>query len=209
MVNRSTHIVDGLLALRSARAAAARERAIGREVLTLPLLAARLVGGFATPAGTDVLFPAIHAALAAGGFRAIGAIARLPGTPRAVMQTLDSAWRADLDLSEAAGEAARFHDLKLIEERIREHIPSSHMLPRDLRDAAVKRVDLARALLGHVTLVGIVEVDPLWRPLLNEIARVTELFWDLPEPLRAAVVRGKGPKKTDDSPDPYIGRGER
>lgn len=59
MITRSTHIVDGLLALRSARAAAAISGAIGREILTLPLLAGRLAGGLTTPAGTDVLYPAI------------------------------------------------------------------------------------------------------------------------------------------------------
>jgi len=85
MITRCTHIVDGLLALRSARAAAARDAAIGLEILTLPLLASRLVGGFTTPAGTDVLYPAIQAALVAGGFQDIGGIAALPGMPRAVL----------------------------------------------------------------------------------------------------------------------------
>ena len=132
MITRSTHIVDGLLALRSARAAAAMGGAIGREILTLPFLAGRLVGGFTTPAGTDVLYPAIQAALAAGGFQDIADIAGLPGMPRAVLQSLDSVWRTDLDLASLAHEAARFHDLALIEARIRESIPATHLLPRDL-----------------------------------------------------------------------------
>ncbi|WP_413993325.1 PD-(D/E)XK nuclease family protein [Labrys okinawensis] len=181
MITRSTHIVDGLLALRTARAAAARDGAIGREILTLPLLAGRLVGGFTTPAGTDVLYPAIQAALAAGGFQDIADMAGLPGMPRAVLQSLDSVWRTDLDLASLAHEAARFHDLALIEARIRENIPATHLLPRDLRDAAVKRADHARRLLGPVTLAGIVEVDSVWYPLLNAVARVTDLSWNMPE----------------------------
>ncbi|MBP0656673.1 hypothetical protein J8J20_22625, partial [Mycobacterium tuberculosis] len=84
--------------------------AIGREILTLPLLASRIVGGFTTPAGTDVLYPAIQAALAAGGFQDVDAIADLPGMPRAVLQSLDSVWRTDLDLASLAQDAARFHD---------------------------------------------------------------------------------------------------
>ncbi|MGO4560106.1 PD-(D/E)XK nuclease family protein [Mesorhizobium sp. 2RAF21] len=178
---RSTYVVDGMLALRSARAAAARERAIGREIVTLPLLAARLVGGFATPAGTDVLYPAIQAALASESFGDIGTVAGLPGMPRAVLHALDCAWRADLDLSSLAGEAPRFDDLHRIEAYIRDHIPPAHMLPRDLRDAAGRRVDRARSLLGPLTLSGLVDVDPLWRPLLNDLARVTDLIWELPE----------------------------
>lgn len=145
MITRSAHIVDGLLALRSARATAAMSGAIGREILTLPLLAGRLAGGFTTPAGTDVLYPAIQAALAVGGFRDIAGIAGLPGMPRAVLQSLDSVWRSDLDLASLAHEAVRFHDLALIEARIRESLPATHLLPRDLRDAAVKRADYTRS----------------------------------------------------------------
>ncbi len=182
MLIRSTHVVDGMLALRSARAAAARDGAIGREIVTLPLLAARLVGGFATPAGTDVLYPAIQAALASESFGDIGTVAGLPGMPRAVLHALDCAWRADLDLSTLSA-TPRFHDLHVIETYIRDHIPSAHMLPRDLRDAALRRVNFARSLLGPVTLSGVVEVDPLWRPLLNDLARVTDLTWQLPEPV--------------------------
>ena len=56
------------------RLTAARERAIGREILTLPLMAASLAGGFATAAGSDVLYPAIQAALAEGRFQVLGAV---------------------------------------------------------------------------------------------------------------------------------------
>lgn len=90
LVSRSTFIVDGPLALRSKRLAAAREGAIGRDILTLPLLAARLAGGFIMPLGTDALFPAIQAALAAGEFKDIASVAGLPGMPRAVLQSLDA-----------------------------------------------------------------------------------------------------------------------
>ncbi|MER9278441.1 hypothetical protein [Mesorhizobium sp. M0522] len=179
---RSTDVVDGMLALRSARASAAREGAIGREIVTLPLLAARLVGGFTTPAGTDVLYPAIQAALTSESFCDIGPVAALPGMPRAVLHALDCAWRADLDLSTLGG-TPRFDDLHVIETYVRDHIPPAHMLPRDLRDAALRRVDLARGLLGPVTLSGVADIDPLWRPLVNELARVTDLTWELPEPV--------------------------
>lgn len=197
---RSTHVVDGMLALRSARVAAAREGTIGREIVTLPLLAARLAGGFATPAGTEVLYPAIQAALASETFGDIGTVAMLPGMPRAVLHALDSTWRADLDLSAMSGEAPRFGDLHRIETYIRDHIPPAHMLPRDLRDAAGKRVDLARRLLGPVTLSGLVDVDPLWRPLLNDLARVTDVTWELPAPVEQPWFEGSIEKKAAATP---------
>jgi hypothetical protein len=180
MIERLTLVIEGPLALRTQRAKAARDRASGREIITLPLLAARLAGGFIAPVGTDILYPSIQAALAGGGFRNIGPVANLPGMPRAVLQSLDAAWRADIDLSSLPGNVPRFADLHLLETRIREHLPPSRRLPRDLRDDAMARVSLAKPLLGRVTLSGIIDVDSVWRPLLNAIAQQTEVVWDLP-----------------------------
>jgi len=177
---RSTLVVDGPLAMRMRRLAAAREGGIGREILTLPLVAARLAGGFIAPVATDVLYPAIQTALAAGGFQDLDRVASLPGMPRAVLQSLDAAWRADIDLSSLPLHVPRFVDLHLLETRIRAGLPPSRMLPRDLRDAALARVPLAKSLFGSVTLDGIVEIDAVWRGLLNEIAQFTEVSWDLP-----------------------------
>jgi hypothetical protein len=115
-------IVDGPLALGSQRLAAASEGAIGRDILTFPLLAARLAGGFLSPVGTDVLFPAIQRALADGGFQDIASVARLPGMSRAVLQSLDAIWRADIDLSSLPNDVSRLADLHLIETRIRQRL---------------------------------------------------------------------------------------
>jgi RecB family exonuclease len=190
VIGRSTLVVDGPLAMRMQRAAAAREGRVGREILTLPLVAARLAGGFIAPAATDVLYPAIQAALAAGGFQDLGDVSSLPGMPRAVLQSLDAAWRADIDLSSLPHDVQRFADLHLLEERIREHLPSSRRLPRDLRDAALARASLSRTLLGPVILDAIVEIDAIWRPLLNEIARYTELSWNMPDQTEHAWFKG-------------------
>src|SRR5437660_1325655 len=114
MIERSTLVVDGPLALGMQRLVAAREGRVGREILTLPLLAARLAGGFMVPVGTDIIYPAIQAALAAGDFRDIGSVSSLPGMPRAVLQSLHAAWRADIDLSSLPQDIPRFADLHLI-----------------------------------------------------------------------------------------------
>ncbi len=176
--------------MRMQRLAAAREGSIGREIITLPLLAARLAGGFVAPAATDVLYPAIQEALAAGGFQDLSRVASLPGMPRAVLQSLTAVWRADIDLSSLPQHLGRFADLYLLETRIREHLPASRMLPRDLRDAAIARASFSNSLLGPVTLDGIVEIDVAWRPLLNEIARFTELSWNIQAPAEQAWFKG-------------------
>jgi hypothetical protein len=187
---RTTFVVDGPLALRSQRLAAARDSAIGRDILTLPLLAARLAGGFIAPVSTDVLFPAIQAALAAGGFNDIAGVAGLPGMPRAVLHALDAAWRADIDLTSLPHDSGRLADLRLIEERIREGLSAARLLPRDLRNAAMERVDHAKILLGPVTLAGVVSVDPVWRALLNALSRSVDVIWDLPSQADHAWFKG-------------------
>ena len=200
MIARSTLVVHGPLAIRMQRLAAAREGNIGREILTLPLVAARLAGGFIAPVTTDVLYPAIQAGLAAGGFQDLGNVANLPGMPRAVLQALDAVWRADIDLSSLPQSVGRFADLRLLETRIRELLPSSRRLPRDLRDAAMSRVSRSKTLLGPATLDGIVEIDALWRPLLNEIARFTKLSWDSPVQTENAWFKGAFRRRASAAP---------
>lgn len=190
MVLRSTFIIDGPLALRSQRLAAARDSATGRDILTLPLLAARLAGGFIAPVSTDVLYPAIQGALAGGGFKDIASVAHLPGMPRAVFHALDAAWRADVDLASLPQDFSRLADLCLIEERIRQSLPAARLLPRDLRNAAMGRVGHAKILLGSVTLVGPVSVDPIWRRLVNALAQVVDVLWDLPSQADHAWFKG-------------------
>src|SRR5690606_1734427 len=104
-------IVDGMLAYRMQRAAAARANAIGREIATLPQIASRLVGGFVEVANAGVLFPLIRTALSQGGFSRLADVADFPGTPRAVISTLRKAWDADLDLDELADGAGNLADL--------------------------------------------------------------------------------------------------
>ena len=166
MVLRSTFIVDNPLVLRSQRVAAGRQSATGRDILTLPLLAGRLAGGFIAPVSTDVLYPAIQGALAGGGFKDIASVAQLPGMPRAVLRALDAAWRADIDLALLPQNFSRLADLCLIEERVRESSACSAVAPAgssgcrdetcrpredpsgagDARGARVRRSDLAPAV---------------------------------------------------------------
>ena len=55
MFKLRTSIVDGQLAARMRRAAAARASECGLQIWTLPQLAARLAGGFSTPLSPDHL----------------------------------------------------------------------------------------------------------------------------------------------------------
>jgi hypothetical protein len=176
-MKRRVIVVDGPLAFRMRRVEAARASVLGLEVLSLPLLATRLAGGFRRFADRDLLAPAIAEALGKGKFKDIDSVKDLPGMVRAVMQTLDRVWTADLDLEALATTSPRLSDLALIEQRVRAALPAGAMLPRDGRDAALARIQFASAIFGSVTLDGLADVDPIWRPLLIALASRIDISW--------------------------------
>ncbi len=163
------------------RIKAARDNALGIEVTTLPLLAARLAGGFRRPADTELLQGAIREALDTSTFQELNAVRGLPGMVRAVQQTLSAVWRADLELDGSAG--GRLADLAALERHVRAALPAGALTPRDLRDAALGRLMHAERLFGSVHLAGIVDVDPVWRPLICALADCVPLSWATPWPL--------------------------
>src|ERR1700722_7029996 len=151
-MKRRTIVVEGPLAFRMRRIAAARDGELGIQIMTLPLLAARLAGGFVQPASRPQLLAAIRAALDAGGFRDLEALRLLPGTPRSVAHTLAKIWQSDVSLAERSGEHARLADLALVEQRVCDSLFAGTLAPRDLRDAALHRIEHAAAVLGPVEL---------------------------------------------------------
>jgi hypothetical protein len=177
-MRRRTCIVEGPLAFRMRRIAAARRAEAGVQIMTLPLLAARLAGGFARPARSQDLDPVIRTALSAGGLVELESIRELPGMTRSVAWTLTRAWNADFELSAGhAGSHGRLQDLAAIDAHVRNHLPAGTLTARDLRDRALQRVAQAPAVLGDVELLGVVRVAPVWRPLLNALAREVRLTW--------------------------------
>ena len=203
-MNRRTVIVEGSLAFRMRRIAAARQGQAGVQIMTLPQLAARLAGGFTRPARSEDLDPAIRSALDAGGFAELESIRRLPGMTRSVAWTLTRLWNADFALADRAHEGARLRDLMTIEARVRASLPAGVLAPRDLRDAALQRVTHAPAVLGAVELDRVVRVALVWRPLLIALARQTRLTWRNPGDPDAAWFAGEAgvdPRPTPAAPE--------
>ncbi len=179
-MNRRTIVVEGPLAFRMRRIAAARDSEIGTQVMTLPLLAARLAGGFCEPASHPQLLAAIRLALDEGKFRELEGLRLLPGTPRAVSHTLAKIWQSDISLAECSASHARLADLADIEQRVRMHLPAGTLAPRDLRNAAMDRIEHAASVLGSVELERLGFVSPVWRPLLAALVRHVPVLWRNP-----------------------------
>ncbi len=179
-MKRRTVIVEGPLAFRVRRIDAARRSEAGVQIMTLPQFAGRLAGGFVRPARSEDLDPAIRAALDAGGFADLENIRGLPGMTRSVAWTLARVWNADVALADRTEDSARLRDLATIEARVRANLPVGVLTPRDLRDAALARLDHAPAVLGAVELDRVVQVEAVWRPLLNALATSVRLAWRNP-----------------------------
>jgi hypothetical protein len=178
-MERRVTVVDGPLAFRMARYRAACANDVGLDILTLPLLAARLAGGFRRLADRETLAAAVARALQDGGFAQLDDVRGLPGMVRAALQTLDRAWTADIELDNPPFPSARIADIALLERRVRDALPDGAMLPRQLRDAALERVRFASTLFGCVRLENLVEVEPLWRPLLIALAGQLDVSWSV------------------------------
>ena len=179
-MNRRTIVVEGSLAFRMRRIEAVRRREAGVQIMTMPLLAARLAGGFARPARSQDLDPAIRTALEAGGFTELESIRQLPGMTRSIAWTLAKVWRADLSLADCADQSPRLADLAEIERRVGANLPIGVLTPRDLRDAALERAAHAATVFGSVELDRLVDVAPVWRPLLAALVRTTPVSWRNP-----------------------------
>jgi hypothetical protein len=170
-------VVDGPLAWRMRRFQAAQANEVGLEVLTLPLLASRLAGGFRHLADRETLNTCVARALQDAGFAQLEDVRGLPGMVRAALQTLERAWTADIDLDARASNSPRIADIALLQRRVRDALPQGAMLPHQLRDAALDRIRFAPKLFGPVTLENVVDVEPVWRPLLIALARQLDVCW--------------------------------
>lgn len=177
---RSTVVVEGPLAFRMRRLLAARQGAAGLQIMTMPLLAARLAGGFARPAQAADIDPAIRAALSSGDLGELAGMRELPGTTRALARTFSKIWRADLSLAGLAVSSPRIAILHRIETDLRAALPAGALTPRALCDAAINRIAHAPAVLGPIELDRVIGIAPVWRRLLQALAKEVELTWRNP-----------------------------
>jgi hypothetical protein len=68
-----------------------------------------------------------------------------------------------------------------LEQRVAESLPSGKLLPRELRDSAVRRVAHAPALTGPIHIKGLIDIDPIWRPLILALAETAKVSWSVPD----------------------------
>lgn len=179
---RTTVVVHDRHASRVVRTKAAVEGRHGVQVLAVELLASRLAGGFWRPIDPDDLKSGIGDALATP-LGQLDRIKELPGFQRAAAATLAKAWSAGLALADEAAEAtdpksrARLASLAALERETLARLPKNQLRPTELVAAALTRVHHGRALFGRVEIHGRTEMSPVWVPLLEALAKHTDVVW--------------------------------
>ncbi len=206
-------LVQGRLAFATRRAAAARSREHGLQILTPSLLAARLAGGLLHPASRESIEIGIRAALKDPGLlKDLAPVRDLPGVTRALHRTLQDVWRAGFDLeAEPYVNRPRVRDLIKIEETVRRHLRPGECLLPDLCKLARGAVQLAPRFIGPLRIHGLLGIDPIWRPLINELREVIEVEWDAPAFCEAGWFKGSpkhagaktGGRRAVSCADPY------
>jgi hypothetical protein len=188
-----TTLVHGPLAYAMRRAAAARGSEVGLQILTSSQLAARLAGGLLRPASRASIEEGIRAALRQSGrLLDIAPISDLPGVARALRRTLRNVWRSSYDLRSGPGFATqRVRDLAFVEEVIREHLQPGELLMPDLRQRACDNLALAPRIIGPLHIEGVHAIDPIWRPLIEDLGGLVEVVWRAPSDADIGWFTGK------------------
>ncbi|CAG9172473.1 hypothetical protein LMG23992_02244 [Cupriavidus laharis] len=175
--HRHTIITQGRLAMRHLRLDAARNRRNGEQVLDIEQLAARLAGGFFLPLDDDTLLQALQAVLPRTDLGELEQIKMLPGLAGAAADTLRKVWRAGIDLQARAHEHPRLAAIARLESAVRDALPAATPCLPALIQAAMQRIDMAPALFGAITCVGMADIAPCWRPMLMALEHRLELRW--------------------------------
>ncbi|MEE3500916.1 PD-(D/E)XK nuclease family protein [Acidiphilium acidophilum] len=177
VTGRSTLVVHGRLAMREGRLAAARDGRHGLQVMSFEQAAVRLAGGFARPIDDESLRAAIQAVLPMTPMGELERIKALPGMIDAAVDTLHKAWRAGIDLAARAADHPRLAAIARLEATVLDQLPRGMMRPVDIVAAATNRIAHAPAVLGPIEIVGLTELSPCWRPLLQALTTHIPVRW--------------------------------
>jgi hypothetical protein len=163
--------------MRELRLDAARNGRHGLQIMSFEQLAVRLAGGFAKSIDNESLRSAIQVVLPVTPLGELESIKLLPGMVDAAANTIHKAWRAGIDLQARACDHPRLDSIARLEVAILAQLSPGMMRPADLVKEARLRLAHARAVLGAVEIVGITELSPCWRPLVQALTAHTPVTW--------------------------------
>ena len=174
---RKTILVNGRLALRTERLRLAREQVNGTQVMAIEHFAERLAGGLLRMVDSRTLKEIIGKVLPTTNIGELEPIKDLPGMNTAAGETLMKLWLANPDL-ESIRDHKRIQSILALEEAVIDALPAHMKRPNDIIDLAIKRAHFAPAIFGDVTMSGMTELHPVWRPLIAEVSKHIKITWN-------------------------------
>ncbi len=178
--------------MRERRLAAARDGRHGLRIMSFEQAVVRLAGGFTRDIDDESLRAAIKAILPATPMGELESIKALPGMIDAAAGTLYKAWRAGIDLSTRAGHHPRLDAIARLEAAVLDQLPPGMMRPVDIVAAATGRISHAPAVIGPMEIVGLTELSPCWRPLLQALTAHIPVQWTAGPTAVPAWLEGTG-----------------
>ena len=174
---RKTILVNGRLALRTERLRLAREQINGTQVMAIEHFAERLAGGLLRMVDSRTLKEVIGQVLPATNIGELEPIKDLPGMTTAAGDTLMKLWLAGPDM-EAIKDHKRIQSILSLEAAAIKALPAHMKRPNDIIDLAIQRAHLAPAIFGDVTMSGMTDLHPVWRPLIAEVSKHIKIVWN-------------------------------
>ncbi|MEX2534274.1 MAG: hypothetical protein WD273_01625 [Trueperaceae bacterium] len=177
MTKRRTVVIGDRLAHHRVTMKAALEAEHGLRVTTLAGLASRLARPLVQIAD-DVVVRRALANLPVGELGSLASVAELPGFARAAAKSLRSAWNAGIDIQAMGGShGGRWSEMAALELTVLERLPAGVFTTPRVVELARANVDLAERITGYITLDGLDEVHPVFRPLLADLAKRVNVGW--------------------------------
>lgn len=174
---RQTIVVNGRLAMRTERLQLARNQSTGVQALAIEHLAERLAGGFLKIVPMISLKETIALVLQETNLGELEPIKNLPGMVTAAASTLMKFWLTNLDADDLK-DNKRIQAILSLEKAVLDALPSHLKRPADIIDLAVSRARHAKAIFGSITIKGMTDIHPVWRPLFAELSKHVDVVWD-------------------------------
>lgn len=174
---RKTILVNGRLALRTERLRLARAQVSGTQVMAIEHFAERLAGGFLRMVDTRTLKEVIGKVLPETDIGELEPIKDLPGMTSAAANTLMKLWLARPDI-EAIKDHKRIQSILSLEKAVVAALPAHMKRPNDIIEIAITRAHHAPSIFGDVTMSGMTELHPVWRPLITEVSKHIKIEWN-------------------------------
>lgn len=174
---RKTILVHGRMALRTERLRLAREGASGVQVMAIEHFAERLAGGFLKMVDNRTLKRVIGKILPETNIGELEPIKDLPGMTAAAADTLMKLWLSEPDF-ENNSDHKRIQSIIALETAVINALPAHLRRPNDIIEIAIKRAKHAPSIFGDVSMSGMTELHPVWRPLIDEVSKYISIEWN-------------------------------